>query len=138
MQVSRYVTAFATVLAVAAIPGAFAQEEFETPPRIPVGEIFDDLELKTDLYELDANATNDGVMNHFYLYTNESNHIVVGNEILLTRIHETSMIPVLEDIKKTDAYKDGLKEAGKSTINSFKTLITEPPTHLPWGQVQRT
>jgi len=121
---------FALALACVSDEGTFAQESYESPGDLTLGTVLPDVQATTPLYHVEERVANDGIANHFVIYGDSELYQVAGNELARERVREINAMAALSEIENTDAFKDGLKAAGKSTLNSVKTAVTAPVATL--------
>lgn len=108
------------------MPSALGQANFEKLPRFEPKEVLKNVAPKTDLYEIDPLVTNNGVMNEFHIRTDYGIVRVVGNERVPESIREIQAIAYLDQVRASEMYVDGIRAAGKSSLNNIKTLVTKP------------
>lgn len=125
-----YTMLFSLTLATLPGQGTVAQETYESPGHLALGDVLPDLEAKTPLYYIEDRVANDGVANHFVIYGSGELYHVAGNDLARERVREINALAALSEIQNTDAFKDGLKAAGKSTLESVKTAVTAPVATL--------
>lgn len=109
---------------------AGAAGPYENPPTLTLEEAIPGLTPKMSIYEFKPEVTNDGMSNHFFIYSQFGMLSVVGNEMARERAHELVVISLLEDVKKGEAFGEGMKAAGKSTLANIRTLVTDPVNTL--------
>jgi len=105
---------------------AQAQQDYERPPKLTPQQALGDIAVKTTLYEIGGEVLNDGISNHFYIFSGSDAYSVECNELAIERIREIGVIDHLGQIRRGEAFADGVKKAAQGTLESAKTLITQP------------
>jgi len=77
-------------------------------------------------YRVQPMVKNDGVMNTYTLETSEGTLRVESTAYLLMRIAELNAMQKLEEMAKTEVFKDALVKSGKAPLTTAKGLVTEP------------
>ena len=77
-------------------------------------------------YRVQAAVKNDGIMNSYGLETSEGTLRVESTAYLLMRIGELNAMQKLEEMAKTEVFKDALVKSGKAPLTTAKGLVTEP------------
>lgn len=99
---------------------------FEELPELKASDILKPELLKGPHYSIRDPVPTSSGMNHF---TIDSDFGVVeadGNEMLVTRLKEIDAIARLQDVSRTDQFKESLIAAAKSPLKSAKNIVKDP------------
>ena len=103
-----------------------AEAVFEELPALNASEILKPEFLKGEHFAVrDPVPTNAG-MNQFTIDSDFGVFEADGNEILLQRLKEIDAIARLQDVSRTDEFKNSLLAAAKSPLNSAKNIARDP------------
>ena len=103
-----------------------ADAAFEGPLTFNARDFLVPLALANANYTIDPIARNDGLMNHYRLSSPFGALEATGNAVIRERAREMDAIAVIRQIKKTDAFMNGLGAAINGPLQASKTLITKP------------
>lgn len=99
---------------------------FEQTPLLAAKDFVAAAELAGPDYEVEDQAVNDGLMNHYTVNATRGRLDVEGTDLLLVRLSEISALRHLEAIKETTTYGEAFATAVKSPYHAAKALVTEP------------
>lgn len=106
---------------------ATAEEtSYETPAIVQAKDVVPQKLLESDLYSIEDEVITYGYTNTYYISSTYGNFTAHGNEMLRERLHEIRAIDELDKIKKSEEFKQGLKEGAKSPFRFVKNLVTHP------------
>jgi hypothetical protein len=111
------------------IPSAKAQtnSQFDRiPMELQAADVLPKALLSGPNYRVQAMVKNDGVMNTYGLETSGGTLRVESTAYLLMRIGELNAMQKMEEMEKTEVFKDALVKSAKGPINTAKGLVTEP------------
>jgi hypothetical protein len=100
--------------------------EFETPPVLSARDT-----LPAELYEGPYHRVEEAVLTYGYantytLVSEYDAYVVVGDDMLRTRVHEITALAALEEISRSKAFVQGVAHAAKSPFLAAKDLILHP------------
>lgn len=77
-------------------------------------------------YKIKETVLNDGFVNIYELDTAYGPVTVESTALLMIRLNEIKALQRMEELKKTQVFKDALKEAAKGPLRTAKGLVTAP------------
>ena len=105
----------------------------ETPPEvqnIPITLQASNVLAKEVLagpeYKIKETVQNDGFVNIYELDTAHGPMTVESTALLMIRLSEIKALQRIEELKKTQVFKEALKEAAKGPLRTAKGLVTAP------------
>ena len=108
---------------------AYAKEAppFQTVPvTLKASTILPATILKGNGYSVAEQVSNDGFLNTYILESEYGELNVTGTDKLLARIQEIKATRALEDLERSDAFKDAAKGAVEGMVEGGKSLVTSP------------
>ena len=108
---------------------AYAKEAppFQTVPMtLKASTILPATILKGNGYSVADQVSNDGFLNTYILESEYGELNVTGTDKLLARIQEIKATRALEDLERSDAFKDAAKGAVEGMVEGGKSLVTSP------------
>jgi hypothetical protein len=128
-------TGFATLFLIAvSLPGQSVtlptNSEYEELPELKASEILRDTILNGPHHKVREEVTTESGANRFTIESHYGIFIAEGNAMLVRRVDEINAIARLKDVSKTDEFKEALKKAAKSPLNTAKALVTDPAKTL--------
>jgi hypothetical protein len=96
------------------------------PIELQAADVLPKALLNGPNYRVQAIVKNDGVMNTYGLETSEGTSRVESTAYLLMRIAELNAMQKLEEMEKTEVFKDALVKGAKAPLTTAKGLVTEP------------
>lgn len=126
---------FATLFLIAvSLPGQSvslsANSEYEELPELKASEILRDTILNGPHHKVREEVTTESGANRFTIESHYGIFMAEGNAMLVRRVDEINAIARLKDVSKTDEFKEALKKAAKSPLNTAKALVTDPAKTL--------
>jgi hypothetical protein len=107
--------------------GADTQPEYQQQPLLlNTADFVPAKLLKGTGYSVAAQAKNDGLVNIYSVTDADGAATVESTQALLIYIREHEALQDIEEIKKTDVYKEALKNNALGPYNTAKGLVTEP------------
>ena len=107
--------------------GADTQPEYQqTPLLLNAADFVPAKLLKGAGYSVAAQAKNDGLVNIYSVTDADGAATVESTQALLIYIREHEALQDIEEIAKTDVYKEALKNNALGPYNTAKGLVTEP------------
>src|SRR5215831_4539064 len=120
----------ATVPCLAQTPEPFevrrAEAVFEELPELKASEILKPELLKGPHYVVRDPVPTSAGMNQFTIDSDFGVFEADGNEMLLQRLKEIDAIARLQEVSRTDEFKNSLLAAAKSPLNSAKNIARDP------------
>jgi len=99
---------------------------FEELPELKASDILKPELLKGPHYSIREPVPTGSGMNHFTIDSDFGLFEADGNEMLVTRLKEIDAIARLQDVSRTDQFKNSLIAAAKSPLNSAKKIVKDP------------
>ena len=123
----KSILATLAVLAGAAAVAATAQDaDYETPPVLEAADLVDASLLSGPHHRVDAEARNDGFMNHFQIRSDFGDFSAESEELLEIRVREVGALAKLAEISKSEAFADALKRSIAKPVTAVKNVATDP------------
>jgi hypothetical protein len=94
------------------------------PIELQAADVLPKALLSGPNYRVQAMVNNDGVMNTYTLETREGTSRVESTAYLLMRIAELNALQKLEEMGKTEVFKDALVKSAKAPIQTAKGVAT--------------
>ena len=102
-------------------------EKYERPKTVSASDIISKALLKGPHNKIEEKVvTYNGFTNHFIISSDFGRFKAVGNGMVPVRIQEINAIAKLDEMKKSAAFVDGLKESSGSMLETSKNLIIHP------------
>jgi hypothetical protein len=99
---------------------------YEAPPLLDAGEQLGDATLQGEFFEIQRKVVNNGFMNVFTVTSDFQQVEAYGNSLALERAREQVAIAALREIKKTDAFRDGIGKAVEAPLAVGREAIRDP------------
>src|SRR5215470_12272582 len=99
---------------------------FEELPELKASDILKPELLKGPHYSIRESVSTASGMNHFTIESDFGLFEADGNEMLVTRLKEIDAIARLQDVSRTEQFKNSLIAAAKSPLNSAKKIVKDP------------
>ena len=115
-----------TAAAVALFQTAAADNKAEVPPTFDAGEMLGGHSLSGVNYMIDPVARNDGYLNLFTVTVDGETYRVRGNALMRERLDELAALERMDDIKRTEVFKNAATEGVKTPFRTFSNLVTSP------------
>src|SRR5262250_3041672 len=103
-----------------------AEVAFEELPELKASEILKPELLKGPHYGVRDPVPTGSGMNQFTINSDFGVFEADGNEMLLERLKEIDAIARLQQVSRTDEFKNSLMAAAKSPLNSAKNIASDP------------
>jgi hypothetical protein len=108
-------------------PEAYAQSiKYENPGILKAHDILPKELLEGEHYKVMEDVATYDLTNRFIILTTFGPFEAIGEDMLRIRIQEIQAIAVLQEIKKTKAFRDAAEQAAMSSFRGAKNLITHP------------
>jgi hypothetical protein len=108
-------------------PEAYAKSiEYENPGILSAHEILPSELLEGEHYKVLEDVATYDLTNRFTILSSFGPFEAIGKDMLRIRIQEIQAIAVLQEIKKTKAFRDAAEQAAMSSFRGAKNLITHP------------
>ena len=107
-------------------PAPATSPGFEELPELKASEILKPELLKGPHYSIRESVPTSSGMNQFTIDSDFGLFQADGNQMLVTRLQEIDAIARLEDVSRTDQFKNSLIAAAKSPLNSAKKIVKDP------------
>jgi len=98
----------------------------KTPVTLNAADVLPKAMLTGEGYSINSNVTNDGFQNTYSLKTDYGNFSITGNQALRARIQEIRATKALEELERSDAFKDAVKDTASGMVEGGKALVTSP------------
>lgn len=99
---------------------------FETPPVFHAEEVLPASLLRGSHHWIQDPVYNDGINNRYTVNSRYGSLTVEGTDLLMIRLKEINAIRLMEELKRTDIYLDGLKNAAVAPLELGKDFLTSP------------
>src|SRR5499426_3874541 len=103
-----------------------AEAVFEELPELQASEILKPEFLKGPHFAVREPVPTSAGMNQFTIDSDFGVFEADGNEMLLQRLKEIDAIARLQEVSRTDEFKNSLLAAAKSPLNSAKNIARDP------------
>ena len=100
--------------------------KYENPGVLKAHDILPPELLEGEHYKVMEEVATYDLTNRFTILSTFGPFEVYGEDMLRIRIHEVKAIAVLQEIKKTKAFRDAAEQAAMSSFKGAKNLITHP------------
>ena len=109
-------------------PTAIAKAElaFETADRVEAKLFVPAKWMEGSLHRVAPEASNDGLINTYFVSVAGQEYEIETGEALLMRIREIYAIEKLRGMSKTDEFKKALARSGKQKVDSVAGLVKDP------------
>jgi hypothetical protein len=98
----------------------------KTPVTLSAADLLPKTMLKGEGYSVNSKVTNDGFQNTYSMKTDYGNFSVTGDHALRARIQEIRATRALEELERSDAFKDAVKDTASGMVEGGKALVTSP------------
>jgi hypothetical protein len=120
-------TAVSLFFAVVSIAHAGDEPPFEKLPKtLAASSVLPGMTLKGEGYTVSESVSNDGYQNTYTIESDYGTYTVTGNTALAARIQEIKATRALEEIERSDAFKDAVKGTASGMVEGGKSLVTSP------------
>jgi hypothetical protein len=99
---------------------------FEELPELKASDILKPELLKGPHYSIREPVPTSSGLNRFTIDSDFGLFEAEGNEMLVTRLKEIDAIARLQNVSRTDEFKESLVAAAKSPLNSVKNIVKDP------------
>lgn len=123
---ARRVSATAGLLFCLAATASAQVGSYEAPPRLDAGVLLGTSRVTGEHFAFDREVTNDGLMNHHVVVSDFQRIEAYGNSLALERAREQEAIAALREIKKTEAFRDGVEKAVEAPLVVSHQLLHDP------------
>lgn len=100
--------------------------KYENPGILKAHEILSPELLEGEHYKVMEDIATYDLSNRFTILTTFGPFEAIGKDMLRIRIQEIKAIAVLQEIKRTKAFRDAAEQAAMSSFRGAKNLITHP------------
>ena len=108
------------------VAAAFGQDTYESAPTFKAADILKAEVLSGPNHRVLENVATFQGRNRYTIETPWGYFSAEGDRMLMARIAEARAIGELENVSRTDEYKEGLKAAAKTPLNAVRGLIDDP------------
>ncbi len=98
----------------------------KTPVTLEAADLLPKAMLSGEGYTVNDRVSNDGFQNTYSLKTDYGDFSVTGNHALRARIQEIRATKALEELERSDAFKDAVKDTAGGMVEGGKALVTSP------------
>lgn len=124
-RVGIYVIGAGLIL-IASAGAAFAQAAPESLPVFVASKILPGAALNGPNYEVFPVVRNNGFQNLYTVKVDGRSYTIVGNAMMKVRLQELAALERMEQLKRTDVYKDAVIKSATSPLRTAKNFITSP------------
>jgi hypothetical protein len=103
-----------------------AEEAYEIPRALKASEALPKDLLKGPFHSIDKTVQNDGYMNTYTVVSKFGTFTAISTASLRIRIEELKAVDAMKKMEQSDEFKKSLKEAGAKTVESVKTMVSDP------------
>ncbi len=96
------------------------------PLILPADQVLRQELLEGPNYRIEPEVKNDGFINVYRLQTDYGPLEVESTALLMERLQELTALRHMEELKKTEVFKEALMAGGKGPLQAAKGLVTEP------------
>lgn len=102
------------------------ESTFEAPGMLPTKDFVPEAQLSGRLHQVRPLASNDGLLNTYFLDTPSGVQEITGTPALLERIREIYAIEYLRGLSSSDEFRKALEKAGKAKLESAVGIVSDP------------
>ncbi len=103
-----------------------AAEGYEPPQTLRASDVLPKSFFESDLYTIDQQVQNDGLMNTYRVTSKHGNFEAVSTVALYKLIVEIEAIDAMIKVEESDTFSKSLKESGANTAEGIKNLFSNP------------
>ena len=116
----------ASLVIIASAGAVFAQAASESLPVFVASKILPGAALNGPNYEVLPVVRNNGFQNLYTVKVDGRSYTIVGNAMMKVRLQELAALERMEQLKRTDVYKDAVIKSATSPLRTAKNFITSP------------
>ncbi len=105
---------------------ALAQDTWEAVPALKAADILKPEILSGPSHRVLDNVTTFQGRNHYTIETPWGYFSAEGDAMLMARIAEARALAEMQNVSRTEAYKEGVKTAAKAPLNTVRGLVDDP------------
>lgn len=109
---------------------ATTQNGFEQKVELRASNLLSPDLLKSDLYTVDEEVINDGLLNHFTVRSRFGVFKADSTLAVKQLLHEIHAIAAMKKIETKDTAVDSVVQSGKNAVTALSDLVTDPGTTL--------
>jgi len=106
--------------------GAVAQGAYEDLPALKAGDLLPEEMLVGPNHQVWDDVSTDGFLNTYTISSQFGKVTATSTALVPVRIDELNAIAAMDEVKKSDAYKEAAKEAAEGAYEGAKTLVKHP------------
>ena len=110
--------------------GAQPQAGFEQSSRLRASSLISPDLLKSNLYTVDEEVINDGLLNHYTVRSIYGVFRPISTSALIQVLHEIRAIAAMKQIETKSTAKEAVVQSGKNTVDAVANLVTDPKETL--------
>ena len=114
------------VALLAGVPTQVEAAQYERPPALEAAKVLGAEAVAGPHFQIEPRVVNDGRMNRFVVRSEFQRIEAYGDSLALERAHEQEAIAALREIKRTEAYADGLAAATRAPIAVTRQALSDP------------
>lgn len=123
---ARYLRRSAGVLGCLVAAASAQVADFESPSTLDAATLLGDAAIRGEHFSIEREVTNDGFMNRLVVVSRFQRIEALGNSLALERAREQEAIAALREIKKTDAFRDGIEKAIEAPLVVSRQALSDP------------
>jgi hypothetical protein len=105
---------------------AYAVRTYEAASEFNASSILPPELLSGPNHQVDSTVTNDGFLNIYTIKSKYGEVQATSTAKLRKYIHEINAVARMEEVKKSDEFKSGIKEKAGDVVSGAKGLVTDP------------
>ena len=114
------------VISVLASISSAGAQEFETPPQLAASEVLPAEMQRGESFVVQEQVRNDGFMNHYVVDSDYGQFEAYGNPALAKLIQEIGALDQLEEVSKSEVFRDSVKKSATGQVEAVKEFADKP------------
>ena len=106
--------------------GEAQAQGYESPPSLAAADVLPPEILKGPHYTVQQTVENDGVLNRYRVETPQGLLTVDSTDRLMIRLQEVEALQRMEDVKRSEVFKEAFKASLKAPVELAEGLVTAP------------
>ncbi|HEX9770882.1 MAG TPA: hypothetical protein VGA50_17050 [Kiloniellales bacterium] len=106
--------------------GEAQAQGYESPPSFAAADVLPPEILKGPHYTVQQTVENDGVLNRYRVETPQGLLTVDSTDRLMIRLQEVEALQRMEDVKRSEVFKEAFKASLKAPVELAEGLVTAP------------
>ena len=109
-----------------AISSEIYAQDFESPPVLKASEALPSEMQRGESFVVQEQVRNDGFMNHYVVDSDYGQFGAYGNLALAKLIQEIGALDQLEEVSKSEVFRDSLKKSATGQVEAVKEFADKP------------